>query len=49
MPAASRKECAASTVEAMKKAGPKRLILESAAVLFPGKGLLFAFLLRLLK
>jgi putative NADH-flavin reductase len=36
-------ECAASTVGAMTKAGVKRLVLVSAAVLFPEKGLFFAF------
>jgi putative NADH-flavin reductase len=36
-------ECAASTVGAMTRAGVKRLVLVSAAVLFPEKGLFFAF------
>jgi len=36
-------ECAASTVAAMTKTGVKRLVLVSAAVLFPEKGLRFAF------
>src|SRR6266498_3717856 len=36
-------ECAASTVAAMTKTGLKRLVLVSAAVLFPEKGLRFAF------
>jgi putative NADH-flavin reductase len=36
-------ECAASTVDAMTRAGIKRLVLVSAAVLFPEKGLYFAF------
>ena len=36
-------ECAASTVGAMTRAGVKRLVLVSAAVLFPGKGLFFGF------
>jgi putative NADH-flavin reductase len=36
-------ECAASTVAAMTKAGVKRLVLVSVAVLFPEKGLPFAF------
>jgi len=36
-------ECAASTVAAMTRAGVKRLLLVSAAVLFPEKGLRFAF------
>ncbi len=41
-------ECAASTVAAMTKGGVKRLVLVSAAVLFPEKGLRFAFFRRLL-
>lgn len=36
-------ECAASTVAAMTKAGVRRLLLVSVAVLFPEKGLSFAF------
>jgi putative NADH-flavin reductase len=36
-------ECASSTVAAMTRTGVKRLILVSAAVLFPEKGLSFAF------
>ena len=36
-------ECAASTVAAMTKAGVKRLVLVSVAVLFPEKGLRFSF------
>ena len=36
-------DCAASTVAAMTRAGVKRLVLVSAAVLFPERGLLFAF------
>jgi putative NADH-flavin reductase len=36
-------ECAASTVAAMSRAGVKRLVLVSAAVLFPMKGLAFGF------
>jgi len=36
-------ECAASTVAAMTRTGVGRLILVSAAVLFPEKGLRFAF------
>jgi putative NADH-flavin reductase len=36
-------DCAASTVAAMTRAGVKRLVLVSAAVLFPEKGLFFAF------
>jgi putative NADH-flavin reductase len=36
-------ECAASTVAAMTKSGVRRLVLVSAAVLFPEKGLRFAF------
>jgi len=42
-------ECAASTVAAMAKTGVNRLVLVSAAVLFPEKGLVFAFFRRLLK
>jgi putative NADH-flavin reductase len=42
-------ECAASTVAAMANTGVNRLILVSAAVLFPEKGLVFAFFRRLLK
>src|SRR6266481_8445220 len=41
-------ECAASTVAAMTKAGVKRLVPVSVAVLFPEKGLRFAFFRRLL-
>jgi len=36
-------ECAASTVAAMTRTGVRRLLLVSAAVLFPEKGLRFAF------
>jgi putative NADH-flavin reductase len=36
-------ECAASTVAAMKRSGVSRLAILSAAVLFPGTGLRFAF------
>lgn len=36
-------EAAAATVAAMKRAGVNRLAIVSAAVLFPGKGLFFAF------
>ena len=42
-------ECAASTVAAMTKTGVDRIVLVSAAVLFPGKGITFAFFRRLLK
>ena len=42
-------DCAASTVAAMTRAGVKRLVLVSAAVLFPEKGLRFAFFRWLLK
>jgi putative NADH-flavin reductase len=42
-------ECAASTVAAMTRAGVRRLVLVSAAVLFPERGLRFAFFRRLLK
>ncbi len=41
-------ECAASTVAAMTRAGVTRLVLVSAAVLFPEKGLRFAFFRGLL-
>jgi uncharacterized protein YbjT (DUF2867 family) len=41
-------ECAASTVAAMTKAGVKRLVLVFVAVLFPEKGLRFAFFCWLL-
>jgi putative NADH-flavin reductase len=40
---------AASTVRAMNKVGTKRLVLVSAAVLFPMKGLRYAFFRRLLR
>ncbi len=43
------RDCAASTVRAMNKVGAKRLVLVSAAVLFPIKGLRYAFFRRLLK
>ncbi len=43
------RDCAASTVRAMNKVGAKRLVLVSAAVLFPMKGLRYAFFRRLLK
>jgi putative NADH-flavin reductase len=42
-------ECAASTVAAMTRAGVKRLVLVSVAVLFPEKGLRFAFFRWLLR
>jgi putative NADH-flavin reductase len=42
-------DCASSTVDAMKAAGVTRLAIVSAAVLFPEKGLLFAFFRWLLK
>jgi len=42
-------ECAASTVAAMTMTGVRRLVLVSAAVLFPEKGLRFAFFRWLLK
>jgi putative NADH-flavin reductase len=42
-------ECAASTVAAMTKGRVKRLVLVSAAVLFPERGLRFAFFRWLLK
>jgi putative NADH-flavin reductase len=42
-------ECTASTVAAMARTGVKRLLLVSAAVLFPERGLRFAFFRFLLK
>jgi putative NADH-flavin reductase len=42
-------ECAASTVAAMTKTGVDRLVIVSAAVLFPEKGITFAFFRLLLK
>jgi len=42
-------DCAASTVAAMTRAGVKRLVLVSAAVLFPMKGILFGFFKWMLK
>jgi putative NADH-flavin reductase len=42
-------ECAASTVAAMTRTGVNRLVLVSAAVLFPMKGIQFAFFRWLLK
>ncbi len=48
-PHALVRECAASTVAAMTRAGVTRLVLLSAAVLFPEKGLRFAFFRWLLK
>jgi putative NADH-flavin reductase len=42
-------DCAAATVEAMSRTGIRRLVLVSAAVLFPMKGLLYAFFRLLLK
>lgn len=42
-------DCAAATVAAMSRTGVKRLVLLSAAVLFPMKGLLYAFFRLLLK
>ena len=42
-------ECAASTVAAMTRTGVNRLVLVSAAVLFPEKGMLFALFRRILK
>lgn len=42
-------ECAASTVAAMTRAGVMRLVLVSAAVLFPGSGLQFEFFRAILK
>lgn len=37
------RDCAASTVTAMERVGVKRLVLVSAAVLFPERGAFFAF------
>jgi len=48
-PHALVEECAASTVAAMTRAGVRRFVLVSAAVLFPERGLRFAFFRRLLK
>src|SRR5262245_29011498 len=42
-------DCATSTVAAMARAGVARLVLVSAAVLFPMRGLSFAFFRRILK
>jgi putative NADH-flavin reductase len=42
-------ECAASTVAAMTKTGVNRIVLVSAAVLFPGTGVAFAFFRWLLQ
>ena len=42
-------DCAASTVAAMANTGVNRLVLVSAAVLFPQKGMLFGFFRVLLK
>jgi len=42
-------DCASATVEAMTASGVSRLAIVSAAVLFPGKGLYFAFFRWLLK
>ncbi len=42
-------ECAASTVAAITQTGVKRIVLVSAAVLFPEKGISFAFFRWLLK
>jgi putative NADH-flavin reductase len=42
-------DCAATTVEAMNRAGVKRLILVSAAVLFPLKGIVYGFFRWFLK
>ncbi len=42
-------ECAASTVAAMTKTGVNRIVLVSAAVLFPEKGISFAFFRWLLQ
>lgn len=42
-------DCAASTVAAMDSAGPKRLVILSAALLFPDQGIRFALFRRLLR
>jgi putative NADH-flavin reductase len=42
-------DCATSTFTAMKRTGVKRIILVSAAILFPGRGLAYAFFRGLLK
>jgi putative NADH-flavin reductase len=42
-------ECAASTVAAMERASVHRLVMVSAALLFPGGGLRFAFFRRLIR
>ncbi len=42
-------ECAASTVAAMERAGLKRLVILSAALLFPDQGLRFVLMRRLIK
>src|SRR5215471_2862552 len=43
------RDCAATTVEAMSRAGVKRLVVVSAAVLFPMKGIVYGFFRWLLK
>lgn len=48
-PHALVEECATSTVAAMAQAGVDRLVLVSAAVLFPGDGMLFSFFRSVLK
>jgi putative NADH-flavin reductase len=42
-------DCAATTVEAMTRSGVKRLVLVSAAVLFPMKGIVYGFFRWFLK
>jgi putative NADH-flavin reductase len=42
-------DCVAATVSAMKRSGISRIVLVSAAVLFPERGLMFAIFRRLLK
>jgi putative NADH-flavin reductase len=42
-------DCVAATVSAMKRSGISRIVLVSAAVLFPERGLVFAIFRRLLK
>lgn len=43
------RDCVAATVSAMKRSGISRIVLVSAAVLFPERGLMFAIFRRLLK
>jgi putative NADH-flavin reductase len=43
------RDCAATTVQAMSGAGVNRLVLVSAAVLFPMRGIVYGFFRRILK